>query len=325
MWQPSASAINLKARSALLRAIREYFYPRAVIEVDPPVIGRHTVTDPYLEPLTVNMGANNPVGYLQTSPEYFMKRMLASTGESMYYLGKAFRRDESGRKHSPEFTMLEWYRPGFDDIELRKEVLDLVGYVKSQLAEQGTVVATNDWAVSEISYEDVFNDALGVNPHTAPVADLKQIAQAKLNVDWDDDHRNTWLDLLFSHLIEPNLQGCVCVFDFPACQSALAKVKVRSDGVAVARRFEVYINGVELANGYWELTDAAEQRKRFNADHARRAELGLNLPQIDEAFMAAIDAGLPECAGVALGVDRLLMALLGADKLSDVLPFTAPS
>lgn len=279
MWQPSAPANHLKARSALLRAIREYFYLRDVMEVDPPVIGCNTVTDPYLEPLTVDMGGGK-VGYLQTSPEYFMKRILASTGEPMYYLGKAFRRDEVGPKHSPEFTMLEWYRPGLDDINLRKEVLELVTHVQTELAEQ-IGIAANNWAVSEISYQGIFMRMLGVNPHTASVAELKQIAQAKLNVDWDDDHRNTWLELLFSHLIEPSLSGCVCVFDFPASQAALAKVMVRSDGIAVARRFEVYVNGVELANGYWELTDAAEQRQRFSADHARRAELGLNMPDVD--------------------------------------------
>lgn len=324
MWQPSATFSSIAARAETLRAIREFFYTGGVMEVDLPVMGAATVTDPYLEPLTVaKRGAEGVRGYLQTSPEYFMKRMLARDAHPIYFLGKAFREDEVGRKHSPEFAMLEWYRPGFTDDELMAEVLSLIKSVEKHLALNGGVEPSN-WVYRRESYEAVFYERLGVNPHTATISQLQAVAKERLNVDWKDSHRNTWLELLFSHLVEPALDGCVCVYDFPATQSALAKVIKREDGIEVAKRFELYINGIELANGYWELTDAKEQQRRFEQDLLRREELGLELPVIDGAFMAAMESGIPECAGVALGVDRLLMALLQKTSISEVLAFTSP-
>lgn len=320
MWQPSASHNVLKARAALLRSIREFFYQLGVREVDAPVIGACTVTDPYLEPLVVTRGST--VGYLQTSPEFFMKRMLARDAESIYFLGKAFRQDEVGRKHSPEFTMCEWYRIGFNDEALREEVFQLIRACLNALTQESHIELL-PIEFRQISYQDAFSDVFGVNPHTASAEQLRSLAVNKLDVTWQDSNRNTWLDLLFSHLVEPTLTGCVCVYDYPASQSALAKVMEREDGVEVAKRFEVYMNGIELANGYWELTDPQEQRSRFAKDLAVRREQALPQPVIDEALLAAMDSGLPECAGVALGVDRLLMAFLQKDCLAEVLPFTS--
>lgn len=278
-------------------------------------MGRATVTDPFINSITVS--CQNREHYLQTSPEFAMKRLLASLGAELgaiYSLGKAFRNGESGRRHNPEFTMLEWYRPGFDDIQLMAEVADLL----TQL-----LLITS---IKYFSYGQLFQHYFNINPYQQNAAQLKQLAQTQMTIDLDDDCPDTWLDLLISNCLEPKLasdfpDALVFIYDYPESQAALARVLPNSDGQPVAKRFEGFFRGMELCNGYWELTDAAEQNRRFEADQAKR--LQLNLPQnpSDACLLAALESGLPDCAGVALGVDRLLMLQQNLSSLSQVIAF----
>ena len=298
----------IKQRALLYAALRQYLASQNVLEVDVPVIGATRVSDPHLQSLTVNLSGREC--YLQTSPEFFMKRMLAADSGAIYYLGKAFREDESGRMHNPEFTMLEWYRPGYDDHHLMGDVVALIRSVEPGIQ------------VNKVAYADIFESEVGVNPHNAPIERLKEIAHNKFNIQWDDDNKSTWLDVLFTHMVEPSMSdGLTVVFDYPVCQCALAKIASNRDGLEVARRFEVFWNGVELANGYWELTDAEVQRKRFERDNQLRRKIGLPEVVVDEKFLEALEKGLPECAGVALGVDRLLMCMLGETDIREVIAF----
>lgn len=297
MWQPLASRQTLIQRASLLQKIRAYFDRESVIEVEVPVIGERGVTDLHVDALELEISAKEH--YLQTSPEYFMKRLLAAGLGDIYYLGKAFRRDQPGRIHHHEFTMLEWYRLGFNDQSLIDDVFQLIAFLKP------------DVPTTKFSYEQVFQQHVGLNPHTASVNELKQRAHESLDLSWDDDDRSTWLDLLFSHLVEANLpQGLCAIYDYPACQSALAKLGNSESGQTVAKRFECFYSGVELANGYWELTDPSEQLKRFELDNQLRGLANKKKMALDTDFLAAVEHGLPECAGVALGIDRLVMALL---------------
>jgi lysyl-tRNA synthetase-like protein GenX len=305
MFQPSASLDHLQKRAQLLQQLRAFFFARDIMEVDVPALGLATVTDVHLEPLCVP-GA----GYLQTSPEYFMKRLLAAGSGSIYYLGKAYRRDESGRRHRAEFTMLEWYCVGMDDRQLMQLMTELF--------------LTFDPAVEirHRSYAEIFQALLDLCPHRATLAELQAVIASQLELHSPLDNKSACLDLLFSYCIEPRLgPGITFVYDYPQEQCALARLAKNSDGLTVARRFEVYWNGMELANGYWELCAAEEQRQRFENDRRIRAASGLDVPDVDERFLAALEAGLPDCAGVALGVDRLLMCLTGAKDIREVMPF----
>ncbi|MFT5083334.1 MAG: lysyl-tRNA synthetase class 2 [Lentisphaeria bacterium] len=295
-------------RAQLFAKIRQFFSQNAVLEVDVPVLGASTVTDPQLASLALNFGGRDY--FLQTSPEFFMKRLLAQGVGAIYSLGRAFRKDEVGRKHNPEFTMLEWYRPGFDEHRLIDEVIALIQFV------------CPDIGVHKVSYQSLFEQYIGLNPHTASIAELAEAAKLGLGVAWPHEPRNTWLDVLFTHLIEPHLNDrLTAVFDYPSSQCALAKLGKNEHGSDVARRFEVYWRGCELANGYCELIDPDIQRQRFEYDNQARAELGLPAIAIDEKFLAALHLGLPECSGVALGVDRLLMCILNASDIREVMPF----
>jgi len=265
----------LNARAALLDTIRTFFRERGVLEVQTSVLGQHTVTDVNIESLAVS-GA----GYLQTSPEYQMKRLLAAGAPSIYQLCPVFRAGEQGRLHNPEFTLLEWYRLGFDDRDLMAEVAALLDRVLGQ------------GAMGEVTYTELVAGDLSGSP-----ADL---------------------DLRFSEACS-TLRGRWFVTRFPADQAALARL--HADDPSVAARFEVVVDGVELANGYHELTDADEQRRRFAADVEARRRLGRVEPTVDERFLAALEVGLPACSGIALGVDRLLMMAAGAASLQDVMPF----
>lgn len=311
-WQPTASLAALERRAALLARMRAFFAARDVLEVEVPLLGRAGVTDVHIENLCV---AGAPNWYLQSSPEYFLKRFLARHPRSLYYLGKAFRAGERGRLHHPEFTLLEWYRPGWDDAALRVEIAAL-------LAELGVV---GDHCA--LDYGDCFNAVAGVDPHRAADAELRELAAAAAGEPgacWRDQPRGTCLDLVFSLVVQPRLPaGAVFVTDYPACQAALARLEQRPDRTAVARRFEVFLDRIELGNGYWELTDAGEQRRRFAEDLAQRVALGKPVRAPDGRLLAALEAGLPPCAGVALGVDRLLLVLLGKQRLSEVLTFGA--
>jgi elongation factor P--(R)-beta-lysine ligase len=273
----------LRARAELLRAVRQFFLERGVLEVQTGVLGSATVTEPAAESFAVP-GA----GYLQTSPEYQMKRLLAAGAPSMYQLGPVFRAGESGRHHNPEFVMLEWYRLGFDDAALMAEVAALVDLV---LGPAPFITRP---------YQQVVDLALDV-----PAAGSLSPREA--------------LDLRFSRGLEALGRGRYFIIDYPADQAALARL--RPDNPAVAARFELVVDGLEIANGYWELGDAVALERRFQQDLAERRARGQAEPPLDGRLLAAMQAGLPECAGVALGVDRLLMLKLGAASLRDVIAF----
>jgi lysyl-tRNA synthetase class 2 len=306
-WQPSASIEVLRQRSELLRQIRDFFYQRHVLEVDTPALMEHSVTDPYMTALEVVMGKRR--FYLQTSPEYAMKRLLAAGSGDIYQLSKNYRADEVGSKHQPEFTMLEWYRLAWNHHQLMDEVFDLV-------AEITTISARENF-----TYQQAFENFLSIDPFDIDDKSLKQLAESHFGKLPEDLFRDDYLTLLFAEKIEPQLgrNAIAFVYDFPASQSALAKVL--PDNPKCAARFEVYCQGMELANGFWELTDPKEQRQRFIEDNKKRQQMGRPTIEIDEAFLAAIEAGLPECSGVALGVDRLIMLALNQTRIEKVLPF----
>ena len=310
-WRPSASLDTLRQRADLLARIRRFFGTRDVLEVDTPLLCGSAVTDPALQPLLVERGSSvTSPRYLQTSPEYAMKRLLAAGSGPVFQIARAFRDGEAGARHNPEFTLLEWYRPGFDQHQLMAEVAELV------------VDCLGERPLQTVRYRDLFHQQLGIDPCRAPLVELEAVARDHLDPGGLSGDRDLWLDLLMSHVIEPSLagRGMVFVHDYPASQAALARI-VEVDGVALGQRFELYVDGVELANGYCELTDADEQRARFEADNARRREHGLPEQPIDEHLLAAMAHGLPDCSGVALGIDRLLMLLAGVDDIRRVLPF----
>lgn len=312
-WQPSASLSALRARAAMLSRMRAFFAARDVLEVEVPCLDLFPNTDPNMA--TIEAHCDGRHHYLQTSPEYAMKRLLARDGVSIYSLGKAFRDAEIGQRHNPEFTMLEWYRVGFDWQQLMHEVADLCQHCAEGVTELE--------APSFQSYGELFVRYLGLDPHHATLNKLQETCANVTDVGDLKLSRVECLDLLFSYAIEPHLgeRGLQFVFDYPACMAALAQLEQRSDGTPVTRRFELYFRGVELANGYQELTDAEEQARRFAADEARRAEQGMPAYRGDPRLVAALQAGLPDCAGVALGVDRLLMALRGDQNIGAVQAF----
>jgi lysyl-tRNA synthetase class 2 len=316
-WQPTAPLANLRARAELIARIRAFFAARGVLEVETPVLAGSAVSDLHLASLSSRYtGPGFPAGrelYLQTSPEFAMKRLLAAGSGPIYQLGKAFRDGEAGRLHNPEFTLLEWYRPGFDLPALMGEVealaADLLGL------ERGFARRT---------YRELFRQHLQLDPFTASIDELRDCA-CRNGVTRSEDlplhEPDAWLDLLLTHCIEPWLgRDTPCfVHDYPPSQAALARV--RAEDPPVAERFELYIRGVEIANGFHELADAAEQRARFESDRARRREACLPDVMPDERMLAALAHGLPDCAGVALGVDRLVMIALEAQSIAEVMAF----
>lgn len=308
-WRPTATLDVLKQRAALLASLRAFFSERQVLEVDVPVLAPATVTDPNIESFTVIFsGAPRERHYLMPSPEFYMKRLLVSGCGSVYSLGHAFRADDKGACHQPEFMMLEWYRDGWTLSQLAEEVKTLV----TQLV---------DLPVRSTSYRDVFLRYLGLDPHSASLDSLKKLSIERCSPAFVSDDKSVWLDLLFSHIIEPELTGIVFLHEFPAEQAALAKIAKDAYGNAVAERFEVYINGIEIANAYQEEGDATVLEQRFLDNQTLRVTRGQSVPELDQAFLDAMRDGLPQCSGVALGVDRLLMVLLGERSIRDVMPF----
>ncbi|MEH6635502.1 MAG: EF-P lysine aminoacylase EpmA [Halioglobus sp.] len=310
-WQPSADLGSIRARAALLSQLRQFFTERDILEVETPLLCITGITDPAIEPLMVERGVSSVQSrYLQTSPEYAMKRLLAAYGEPIFQIAKAFRDGEAGARHNPEFTLLEWYRPGFDHHQLMAEVAELVCYCMGQ-----RVVHTR-------SYRELFLEFLAIDPFTASIDELEAVAREHLDPGTLSGDRDLWLDLLLSHLIEPQLAmlGMCFVYDYPASQAALSRL-ARVDDVLVGHRFELYVDGMELANGYFELLGVDEQRRRFEQDNLRRREYGQAERPLDELLLAAMEHGLPSCSGVALGVDRLLMLVTDATDIRDVLAF----
>ena len=315
MWQPTASIENLKCRSEIIADIRQFFAKRSVMEVDTPCLSSYGVTDRYLSNFTtqfVGPGfADGKTLYLQTSPEYAMKRLLAAGSGCIYQIFKAFRNEEAGRFHNPEFTMLEWYRVGFNQLDLMDEVDDLVQAVTQ--CEQA----------ERLSYQQAFIKYVGIDPLNTNRTELEDAMKTVglgdiVRGDVDDD---TLMQCLFGEKVEKNIglaRPCF-IYHFPASQACLAKLDPQSPQVAC--RFELYYKGLELANGFDELTDEAMQRERFVADNQARIAQGVEQRELDEHFLAALKAGLPDCAGVALGIDRLLMLALDCKDIREVMAF----
>ncbi len=314
-WQPTASHQHRRARANLLRDIRAFFDARGVMEVETPLLSQGTVTDVHLDAFSTRFdfaaSGNVQQLYLQTSPEYAMKRLLCAQSGPIYQVCKAFRHEGEGRWHNPEFTMLEWYRPGFDHHDLMDEVDALLtACIQAPPATRHT-------------YQEVFQAQLGIDPLTAGKATLVDaLVDHNINIDKPDSlSRDSVMQLLFSVVIEPSLgqDAPAFVHGFPASQAALARIN--SVDPRTADRFELYYQGAELANGFYELSDAAEQRQRFEHDNAERKANYLPERPVDYHLLAALESGLPSCAGVALGVDRLLMLKLGVEHIKDVLNF----
>ncbi len=310
-WRPTASREALARRAGLLAAVRQFFQTRGVLEVETPLLSSAAVTDIHLESFLAHPPGGTPY-YLQTSPEFPMKRLLAAGSGAIYQICKVFRGGESGTRHNPEFTLLEWYRPGFDHYQLMDEVDELLNQLLGCLPAQ------------RLSYREAFQQQAAIDPLLATGAELRHRALTLGigEVSLADSDRDGWLDLLLTHQVAPALgsNGHPCfLYDYPASQAALAKI--RPGDPPVAERFEVFIGGLELGNGYHELTNAEEQRQRFLADLAQRRRRGLPEPPMDETLLAALTEGLPDCAGIAIGLDRLLMIALGERDIGAVLAF----
>jgi lysyl-tRNA synthetase class 2 len=306
----------LALRAKLYALIRQFFAQRDVLEVETPILSSSANTDPNIQSFTTHfsgrLNAGSRTRFLRTSSEFAQKRLLASDVGDCYELGRVFRDGESGRRHNPEFTMLEWYRVGRDHRWLIDETAELI-----QAALRLVGRAAN---VRRCTYRGLFVDAVGVDPFSASDAELRA-ALGDVVLDAQGLSRDDWLDLLLTHLIQPSFpsDAITVVFDYPATQCALAKI--RRDDPPVAERFEIYLGPHELANGYHELTDAAEQRARFARENERRRERDLPSVPVDENLLRALERGLPACSGVALGIERLLMAMTGTDTIADVLAF----
>jgi lysyl-tRNA synthetase class 2 len=303
-WQPSASLESLKCRAQLNAYVREFFRLRDVMEVETPVLSKAAVDDANLQPVIAQACSTNM--YLHTSPEYPMKRLLAAGSGDIYQICKVFRDDEVGRRHNPEFTMLEYYRLGFDLKTLMDEVAYLVG---DFLLMQRRIDLSYAQALQQYAQIDVF--AIGDEQLRDCVTEF---VGDELTLTRDE-----CLDIVMSHVVEPSLpkDAMVFIFNYPASQAALAQTFEIDNDVELAKRFELYVNGLELANGYQELTDVLEQKKRF-VNQAQRFDK--NRP-LDENFLQALEQGLPDCSGVAIGLDRILMLKQNTSDINDVLSF----
>jgi lysyl-tRNA synthetase class 2 len=320
-WRPAATLEVLKLRARMLQGIRAFFSDRGVLEVETPILSAAATPDPALDSLTTRYtGPLFPRGqtlYLHTSPEFPMKRLLAAGAGSIYQVCKVFRDGEAGRMHNPEFTMLEWYRTGFDHHHLMDEVDALV----SQMLVDRLVRGTSE----HLSYRDAFMQHAGLDPHTASAHDFAGVARAhEIHAPPElGNHHDVgiWRDLLLTHLVEPRLgRGHLTfLFDFPASQASLARV--HPGDPPLAERFELYLEGVELANGFHELADAGEQRTRFERQLHARQSLNRGTVPLDERFLSALEIGLPDCSGVVLGFDRLVMLAAGAHSVAEIIPF----
>lgn len=309
-WRPNASVDALRQRAKLLHNIRQFFFKRQVMEVETPQLAQHTVTDPHINSFSVN--TPDGLRYLQTSPEYHMKRLLAAGSGPIYQIAKAYRLEEQGPAHNAEFSLLEWYRPGMNHHQLMQEV-ELLLRELTQLP-----------AASHISYQSLFQQYLNINPHQCQRSTLIDcLNQQKIKPHSTANmHKDDLLQWLMSEIIEPKLQTkpLLFVYDYPASQAALAKLS--TDQPHIAHRFEMYLYGVELANGFDELCDAQTQLARFKSDikqskpHPMKCQAG-----IDPYLIQALQHGLPPCSGVALGIDRLVQYLIQSKCLADTLSF----
>lgn len=318
-WRPTATIDALRLRARLYATIRAFFAERDVLEVETPVLSVAGNTDPNIESFSLEFSGRTDgasrTRWLRTSPEFALKRLLAAGVGDCYELGRVFRNGEAGGRHNPEFTMLEWYRIGWDHHRLIDETVELVRAALTLVGRSATATTT--------TFRDLYRERLGLDPFMADEAELRA-ALGDIEIDPAGLNRDDWLDLLMTHRLQPGFDrdGILVVRDYPASQSALARIRAGQGGEpAVAERFELYLGALELANGYHELTDADEQRARFLRDRALRATRDTGQPPLDDGLLAAMSSGLPACAGVALGVERLLMAMAGTDRIADVLAF----
>ncbi len=302
----------------MLQSIRAFFAEQNVLEVETPVLSSAAITDPHLQSFSTEF--LNQKYYLHTSPEFFMKRLLASGSGDIYQICKVFRDDEQGKNHNPEFTMLEWYRLGFNHHQLMDEIESFLQQVTKIFHSRINILP-----IKRISYQQAFLDVLGIDPLDINIDELKLITE-QYNIDipvgMSEQDKDMWLDWLMTQAIAPAFpkQSFTFLYDYPASQAALAKISETDS--RVANRFEVFLGELELANGFYELTDAKEQRRRFENENKKRVELNLPVMPVDEKLLAALEAGLPECSGVAIGLDRLLMVLLGKDLIEEVIGFS---
>jgi len=306
-WRPSATLQVVRERARVYRQIRTFFNTRGCLEVDTPVLMPTTNTD--VQVGSLELGGCQRRLFLQTSPEYAMKRLLAAGSGSIFQIGHAFRQDERGQRHNPEFSLLEWYREGYDYQQLMDEMELLI-----------TTLSLRQCDFSRISYRQLFAQSLDLKIADISLDDLR--AECVRHVPGCDSQAldfDQCLDLLLALVIAPDMRGYQFVYDYPRSQAALARISGSDSDIA--ERFELFYDGVELANGFSELTDAAQQRARFEADNRLRAQQGLPQYDIDECLLAALEHGLEDCAGVALGLDRLLMVLLDLDSIDQVLTF----
>ena len=312
-WQPTTSVKNLLTRAKLLAEIRRFFTDRGLLEVETPVLSEFGVTDVHLATFSTEFispfGEQSKTLWLSTSPEYHMKRLLAAGSGPIFQIGKVFRNEEAGNRHNPEFTMLEWYRPHFDMYRLINEVDDLL----QQILECPPA--------ESMSYQFAFQQYVGLDPLSADLSELAEKAKKHQLIGAENESRDTLLQFLFSTVVEPQIgqEAPVVVYHFPASQAALAQIS--SEDLRVAERFEFYYKGLELANGFHELSDAREQLRRFQQDNLQREKMGLPVRAIDTRLLAALQAGIPNCSGVALGVDRLLMIAMGTESIREVISF----
>ncbi|MBD3609465.1 MAG: EF-P lysine aminoacylase GenX [Gammaproteobacteria bacterium] len=314
-WLPTAALSALQLRADILAQIREFFAHRSVLEVETPILSHSGTTDPHIESFRT---AEEETRYLHTSPEFAMKRLLAAGSGSIYQICKVFRQEEEGARHNPEFTMLEWYRPEMDMEGLINEVDELV-----RLLLQAHLPLAN---TRRFSYIEAFAQFVGVHPLKAEVSQLAAAAlQHDIHIEMssDESERDNWLDLLMALVVEPALPrgGPVFIYNYPASQASLAKLDQTDP--RLARRFELYLDGLELANGFDELTDADEQARRFAHDRQTRKKNGQPDVPVDHHLIAALEHGMPTCSGVALGLDRLLMLALKAKHIDEALAFSS--
>lgn len=316
-WQPTATLVTMRLRAQLNALVRSHFVDTGALEVETPILSQAGNTDPNIASFSLQFSGAASAGlrqrWLRTSPEFALKRLLAAGVGDCYELGRVFRDGESGGRHNPEFSMLEWYRIGWDHRRLMEEVAGLV------VAALGLVGKSA--RVEQVSYRQLFINALALDPMTASIDELRDRATS-IHINPVGLTRDDWLDLLLSHLIQPQfpVDQLLLLCDFPASQCALAKIRGEGED-AVAERFEVFLGPLELANGYHELTDCAEQRRRFERDCAVRQARGAPIPDLDVRMLAALQSGLPACAGVALGMDRLLAAMIGSAGIEATLAF----
>jgi len=315
-FRPTASWANLRLRAELLRRLREFFDRQGFLEVDTPILSADTVVDRHLDPFMTEIP--QPCGrpprqlWLQTSPEFAMKRLLAAGGEAIYQVAHVFRLGEQGLLHNPEFTLVEWYRTG-DGMD---EGMQLTSDLCEALLGRGPA--------ERISYREAFQKHVGIDPHSADGGVLVAAAKAGGIVppaSLAEDDRDTWLELLLTERVQPHLgqQRPTLLYDYPAGQAALARI--REEEPPVAERFELFVAGIELANGYHELLDAAELRRRNARVNAQRLADGKDPLPEQSRLLAAMEAGLPNGVGVALGFDRLVMLAAGATSVREVMAF----